>query len=131
MSLFDSAALPLNCDGNAILHIAAMRSGPQNIDILVAQNPSLVSARNYHGETPMEALDCRLEVERTTKSWGMKTNCISDQFCGFCENTVKTLIKMRDLTPTHTTPIDEARLKHGCTCGQCLKGFLLSNPDLN
>lgn len=128
MPLFNGLALghplwgPLDCTGNTILHIAAMRFDSQGVQLFLGQNPNLRATRNYHGETPIEALECHLEEERTTKSWGRKTNCISDQFRGFSENAVKTLMKLRGLT--HTTPIDEARLKYGCTCGQCLAGLL-------
>ncbi|QDS70673.1 hypothetical protein FKW77_001262 [Venturia effusa] len=127
MSLFSNLPLdhqlwgPLDCEGNTILHIAAMRFSHQDVASFLKEIPKLASTRNYHGETPTEALNRHLEEQRTTKSWGMKISCVSDQFRGFGDNTVKTLMELKGLT--HTTPIDEARLKYGCTCGQCLEGF--------
>jgi GNAT superfamily N-acetyltransferase len=112
----------LDYEGNTILHVAAMRSSPQSIDWILSQNPHLSNTRNYLGETPLDALERHLESQRTKSVIGFKTNHVSDQFTGFSDSSVLTIIKLKSLSSP--SQADVSRLKYGCTCGHCTAGVL-------
>lgn len=128
MPLFQSLALdhalwgPLDYVGNTVLHISAMRFDPHFVDRVLNQNPVLRNKRNYRGETPIEVLELEMEEQRTIKSWGMRSKCISDQFTGFSDRNVQTLINIKGLKDP--SPDEMAKLRYGCTCGRCTAGFL-------
>ena len=81
----------------------------------------LQSARNLEGETPLEALKCQLESDRTWKQVRMAQVVMSDLFPGFTTSQVECLKLLEDPNPS---PDGLLRLTFGCSCKECLGGFL-------
>ncbi|KAH8722276.1 hypothetical protein BGZ61DRAFT_586895 [Ilyonectria robusta] len=123
--------------GNTILHLAAMSRKTEAVDLIQSNLPHLASIRNMEGYTPAEALRSDMELRRTR--FGM-----SDKFEGFGRSDVTCLAALTStdiLYPNESTDFDTGttasateeqlsktsntlRLKYGCTCGQCIGGFL-------
>lgn len=108
---------------NNILHVLAQTAKVESLAwalrLPVADN--LRSARNLEGETPLEVLRCQLESERTWRQVGMAQVVMSDLFSGFTPEQVECLKLLEYLNPSS----DELmRLAFGCSCGECLGGFL-------
>jgi GNAT superfamily N-acetyltransferase len=111
--------------GNTILHLAAVRSKSGCVKWILSKAPEpLRSIRNHAGETALEALEFHLESERTKQgdSYLTVTFHLSDLFKGFPEESLRCLIELKSLVDV--TGAEKARLKYGCTCGECLSGFL-------
>ena len=109
---------------NNILHVLAREGKAESLTWVLARPfaHELRSARNLEGETPLEALESQLESDRTWKQFGAMQVVTSDLFSGFATNQVeclKLLSGVEDLSPNTM-----CRLTFGCTCGQCLGGFL-------
>jgi hypothetical protein len=112
-------------NGDTVLHIAAKSSKIACLTWIVnsTSGARLLNIRNGAGYTPLEALEARLERERICKPYGWcRTICIADKFDGFGDNSVACLLKLTGLE----LPTDEQRqrARFGCSCGQCLAGFL-------
>jgi hypothetical protein len=72
--------------------------------------------------TELEKLELALERKRTRYEHGMLTVVVSDRFKGHADADVKKLLQLRDVvTPS---PDEFARIKYGCTCSECLGGWL-------
>ncbi|KAI0520845.1 hypothetical protein F5B22DRAFT_598604 [Xylaria bambusicola] len=145
-SVEENAPLLMHVDeaGNTILHVAAIGRKAEPVSYLMSQNPHLAERRNFKGYTPLEALQSNLEDQRR---WRV---VLGDSFAGFCQSDTARLATLAgteifDLTKLSDRTIsaissatDEVarrtpeanlirstlRLKHGCTCGQCIGGFL-------
>ena len=92
---------------------------------ILSKAPELLrNIRNHAGETALEALEFHLESERTKRESYFSTRIyhVSDLFKGFDEQSVMCLIKLKSLVDV--TGSEKIRLKYGCTCGECLSGFL-------
>ncbi|KAJ6112318.1 hypothetical protein N7523_008379 [Penicillium sp. IBT 18751x] len=111
-----------DADGNTVLHLAATNIKPNSIQWILRRDKVLLHQRNTHGETPLDALLASLEDSRTTRRFNALTEDISDQFSGFSDNAVDCLKFLNG--GTEVTDVDWQRLKYGCTCGQCISGFL-------
>jgi len=137
-------------DGNTILHSAADGRKAETIAWLRAKHPSLTDVRNAWGHTPLEALQSSLEKHRTRRRAGMPISVALDRFEGFSQPDIASLAALTgteifDLTklsdqdisavssaaddavsrvPKITTIRHTLRLKYGCTCGECIGGFL-------
>ncbi|RYP67905.1 hypothetical protein DL769_005641 [Monosporascus sp. CRB-8-3] len=72
--------------------------------------------------TPLEAAMSGLERRRTQFDDGLRVHPVSDRFMGFSDAEVSCLVHLRSLT--NPSSLDLQRLKFGCTCGQCIDGFL-------
>lgn len=109
---------------NTILHAAAINYSHQSIEQILSQHSDLLNNRNKLGETPTEAFEFHLESQRT----GATTDSVdiglhvSDDFRGFSRESILFLIKLKGLV--NITELERLRLHYGCTCGQCLSGFL-------
>ena len=138
--------------GNTLLHIASMSSKPELVSFLLSKVPRLAAVRNKKGHTALEALQNQLECERTRRSVGLMTLVISDAFRGFDASSIACLAvlertavsEISSLSPREIDAIWSAtdeeirrapqldvagirktlRYKYGCTCGQCIGGFL-------
>lgn len=111
--------------GDSILHVAAKASKPACLGWLLQQPTiaALVNATNYAGHTPFEALKSKLERSRVQAPYGVKrSRLVADTFEGFEEDAVTCLL----LFQTSNEPFLEQRMraKFGCSCGECLDGFL-------
>ncbi|KAI1424431.1 hypothetical protein F5Y12DRAFT_456447 [Xylaria sp. FL1777] len=139
--------------GNTILHVAALGRKAEPISYIMSKIPQLAEKRNCDGYTPLEALQSSLDQQRTRQTIGGPRgviDVISDSFTGFCQSDIECLAALTgteifDLTKLSDRDIwaassatDEMasrdrkvnlirntlRLKYGCTCGQCVGGFL-------
>ncbi|KAH7013298.1 hypothetical protein EDB80DRAFT_863261 [Ilyonectria destructans] len=137
VAMEEPTVLSTDKKGNTILHIAAMSRKTEAVDLIQSNLPQLASIRNMEGYTPAEALRSDMELRRTT--FGM-----SDKFEGFGRSDVTCLAALTSTdifypsestdfdTETTASAIEEQlsnisntlRLKYGCTCGQCIGGFL-------
>ncbi|KAI9649054.1 hypothetical protein NHQ30_001621 [Ciborinia camelliae] len=113
---------------NTLLHITACEYKPLSVKWLmdnVNDKQCLTLARNIDGYTPLESLQDRLEIDRTRRSHGLMKIVFSDKFTGFTPDSVacKALLMTGSL-PQNLPDIQVQRLKYGCTCGECIGGFL-------
>lgn len=139
-------------DGNTLLHIASMSSKPELVSFILSRASHLTAVRNKKGFTPVEALQNQLERQRTRKSNGHSSLVTSDEFKGFSASSIACLAALENtaafdlsiLSPRdiervwaatdeqirRAPQLDVAgmrktmRYKYGCTCGQCIGGFL-------
>ncbi|GAB1217283.1 hypothetical protein ATERTT37_006519 [Aspergillus terreus] len=80
------------------------------------------TARNIDGYTPLEALQETLETRRTRKDYGFfRISNISDCFEGYPDAAVSCLSL---LSGQEALGLNRACLRYGCTCGECVGGFL-------
>ncbi|KAL8836538.1 MAG: hypothetical protein Q9170_002893 [Blastenia crenularia] len=110
--------------GNNIMHIMAVDCKTKSLGWLLGQHfaKALQSARNLEGDTPLEALASSLETRRIKTEVGMLTMPMSDEFDGFQEDEIHCLLRLKDLSKPNRLQI--AQIKFGCTCGECVAGFL-------
>jgi hypothetical protein len=95
---------------------------PNSIQWILRRAKVLLHQRNAHGKTPLDTLLESLEDGRTTRRLNALTEDISDRFSGFSDTAVGCLIFLNG--GTEVADVDWQRLKYGCTCGQCISGFL-------
>jgi GNAT superfamily N-acetyltransferase len=111
-----------------VLHLAACKLKPLSVNWLlknVDTNKRLSSARTLKGLTPLEQLQDELETKRTQAEMGVRTVDNSDNFTGFVPGAVSCLAALKKTENNEKIDaIGHLRLKYGCTCGQCVGGFL-------
>jgi GNAT superfamily N-acetyltransferase len=123
ISAQDPHWLATDANGNTILHLAAVTSKSECVKWILSKAPEMLrNIRNHAGETALEALEFHLESERTKRGLFTRMFPVSDLFEGFREESVMCLIKLKSLVDV--TESEKTRLKYGCTCGECLSGFL-------
>ncbi|SPO05334.1 uncharacterized protein DNG_08021 [Cephalotrichum gorgonifer] len=111
--------------GDTVLHAAAKASKPRCVAWLLREltNPTFTKAENYAGYTPLEALRAKLEASRVQASYGHgRMQIVADQFDGFDEDSVTCLLLLQGVS--EPSPDQRMRAKFGCSCGECLGGFL-------
>jgi len=123
----DPCWLATDKDGNTLLHIAAVNFRPASVNCIMEQDfgPQMLEMRNSEGDTPLEAALIKLEAIRTRRVFdglGDLTVPRSDKFEGYSNASTICLAKLKGLR--EITNLDLARLAGGCTCGQCISGFL-------
>lgn len=135
-------------DGNTLLHIAAMACKPGAVVFLFSNVASLAAVRNKKGYTALEALRHEIELVRSRRSIANVTLVTSDAFDGFNFSTITCLATLEHETvfgmSRLSSPEIEAvylatedpsqpdvagvrkmmQYQYGCTCGQCIGGFL-------
>lgn len=74
-------------------------------------------------ETELKQLQAKCELTRTQSSTNRVLTDISDAFRGFDSETTIKLLQLQGLQHPYTTQ-QIARAKFGCTCGQCMEGFI-------
>jgi hypothetical protein len=114
----------VNNTRSTLLHLTACELKPSSTRWLldnVHLADSWKTARDINGYTPLEALQDKLETMRTQKEDMFRTLNISDGFKGYPEAAVSCLSL---LSGQDASGLDKARLQYGCTCGECLGGFL-------
>ncbi|ERF74444.1 hypothetical protein EPUS_03882 [Endocarpon pusillum Z07020] len=111
-------------EGNTLLHIAALNSQPRTVDWIMKNEfgEQMLSTRNDAGDTPLEATLMDLEGKRTRREVMNLTVPMSDKFEGYSKSSVLCIARLKGLTKA--SQLDLARLTFGCTCGQCIEGFL-------
>lgn len=140
-------------DGDTLLHIASSLCKPELVSFLVSSVPRLTAVRNKKGHTALESLQNHLERWRTRRDVAYVTVVTSDEFKGFDAPVIECLAALEhtaafDLSILSPRDIETAssateehirrglsqfdifgiqktlRYKYGCTCGQCIGGFL-------
>lgn len=119
----DPTWLSTDRHNNSILHVLARTAKAQCLAwaLRMPFAADLQSARNLEGETPLEALKCQLESDRTWRQFRMAQVVMSDLFSGFTTSQVECLKMLEDPNPC---PDGLLRLAFGCSCKECLGGFL-------
>ena len=135
--------------GNTILHSAVNGARPDAIARILPICPELADVRNALGYTPLEWALFRLETERTLEFAGPFTIHTSDFFEGFGQKDIACLAALKQVKVSDVSKMTEEdiagvwatggaadkspkaetiratfRIKYGCTCGQCIGGFL-------
>nr|KAK5441256.1 hypothetical protein LTR18_007100 [Exophiala xenobiotica] len=119
-------------DGNSVLHLVAKMFNVACVDWILKQDFStrLLETRNNNGETPLESLQFKLENLRTRMvTINGLTVPVSDRFEGHNDDAVRCLLLLQGLGSVESMVKLKGRnalqqIIRGCTCGQCLKGFL-------
>lgn len=110
--------------GDSVLHVAARASKPQCTQWLL-QQPDIeaFSKANHEGYTPLEALEAQLENQRVRTPFGNnRMNLLSDKFDGFDKPSVTCLLLLRGVEEPSSE--QRRRARFGCSCGNCIEGFL-------
>lgn len=120
----DPAWLSVDKHGCNIIHTVARDCKAESLSWLLQLPISgeLRSSRNLKGETPLEGLEDSLESRRTMRQVGGLTIPMADSFRGFALTEVRCLQLLKGLL--NPTPVQLDQLAYGCTCGECLGGFL-------
>lgn len=108
-----------------VLHIAASETKIQSVRWLlenVDDDQKLSSARDVDGYTPLEAFESHIETRRNRMEHGAMTIVIADKFQGHSAEAIGCLAALRKIE--NLSAIQYLRLKYGCTCGECIDGFL-------
>ena len=124
-STTDARWLKTNQDLNNALHTAATNLKPQTVQWLldnIEKTHKLSLVRNIDGLTPLEAAQDFLEIKRTQREYGMMTLVMSDLFAGFGDAAVQVVLALKSLSTLTDKELE--CIKFGCTCGECLGGFL-------
>lgn len=119
----DPTWLSTDRHNNNLLHVLARTAKAQSLAwaLRMPFAADLQLARNLEGETPLEALKCQLESDRTWRQVMMAQVVMSDLFSGFTTSQVECLKLLEDPNPS---PYGLLRLTFGCSCKECLGGFL-------
>ncbi|EFQ96928.1 hypothetical protein MGYG_08853 [Nannizzia gypsea CBS 118893] len=111
--------------GNTLLHLVLCSFKAQSAQWLMQKHSCLPSRRNVDGHTPLEVLEASMERRRSVNEYGWDRRAdISDQFTGFDNATISCLVLLRGLAPEQLSEDTLLQLRHGCTCGRCIGGFL-------
>ena len=112
----------INDKGNTILHCSAIASKNTTASWILDMRPDLKEWRNNKGETALDALLDLCETKRTQRQQNAATLSVSDEFKGFPDTTTSCLAVLKGMSSVNKT--EKLRLKFGCTCGRCIRGFL-------
>lgn len=140
----------VNDNGDTVLHMAVNNLRVAITRHILNTTPFLAEVRNANALTPLEHFRKHLDEKRSKFDNGMMTVDISDHFNGFPMKAVKclgllTATEYCDLTKLSPDKISQAiastnaqvvansditiirttlRLRFGCSCGNCIGGFL-------
>ncbi|KAF4981913.1 hypothetical protein FZEAL_2382 [Fusarium zealandicum] len=125
---------PVDVNGNTVLHLAAVRSWFKSVTYIVERYSQLSSMRNMQGYTPREALLRSMEMFRTKREADPRS---SDLFEGFDDASVGCIAVLRGFNIGDLAALSSShnmdylsRIKYGCSCGQCIDGFLSPRMQL-
>lgn len=130
-------------EGDSILHIAARGFKPECAKYILSRVPELAACRNNEGSTPLELLDDAMESVREPFR-EIARGVSGTRFTGFSHRVVacfgvlagKEVTELPDVVPEGVlSSLDwvanrgdivhgTLRIKYGCTCGECVAGFL-------
>ncbi|QKX63191.1 uncharacterized protein TRUGW13939_10360 [Talaromyces rugulosus] len=116
-----------------LLHTLARKLKPKSITWLLANVDAAESwktARDINGDSPLDVLKDFLEDIRTKRNLFMGNLHVSDDFQGFSPPAVECLSLLDIDRMGEDLGLSTSRLKYGCTCGQCIEGFLSSRMKL-
>ena len=124
LPLDDPVWLATDLHGRNVMHLVALMAKPKALAFLMTLPcaTQLASTRDLEGNTPLEWVQTVLNNMRFSQSLGTVTLPMSDEFQGYDADHVACLAQ---LTNTSTTNCDQMeRLRFGCTCGECIAGFI-------
>jgi GNAT superfamily N-acetyltransferase len=110
-----------------LLHTLARKLKPNSIMWLLENinaAESWKTARDINGDSPLDVLQDFLEDIRTKRNVLMGNLHVSDDFRGFPPPAVECLSLLGASSMCENSGFSTSRLKYGCTCGQCIEGFL-------
>ncbi|KUL83668.1 hypothetical protein ZTR_11068 [Talaromyces verruculosus] len=110
-----------------LLHTLARKLKPNSMMWLlenVNAAESWKTTRDINGDTPLDVLQDFLEDIRTKRNHLMGNMHVSDNFRGFPPPAVECLRLLDASSMFENSALSTSRLKYGCTCGQCIEGFL-------
>lgn len=122
--LHDQSWLMVDKAGGNLMHMLADTGKPESLKWLLGMpfGDLLRKQLNFEGETPLESMEATLEEKRLKTEIMMLTIPKSDDFEGYPPIYVACMVLLRKMaTPSD---LELARLTYGCTCGQCIAGFL-------
>lgn len=110
--------------GGNVMHMVADTGKPESLRWLLGLPfaDQLRQQLNFEGETPLESMRAALEERRLRTEINMLTIPRSDDFDGYPPNYVACMLLLRIMTTA--SDLELLRLTYGCTCGQCIAGFL-------
>lgn len=110
--------------GGNLMHMLADTGKPQSLKWLLGMPfaDQLRQQKNYEGETPLESMEATLEGTRVKMEVGLMTIARSDDFAGYSPQHVECMALFRNMTAPSKTELQQ--LTYGCTCGQCIAGFV-------
>ena len=121
----DHCWLATDKQGNTVMHSAARNAKPKCIRWLLAKAfaAQMQATRNNDGDTPLDALFFKLEETRTQREFrGTRIDHVSDCFKGQSKAAVACIARLNGKTALGE--LERKRLTYGCTCGECLSGFI-------
>lgn len=120
----DQSWLTVDNAGGNLMHMVADTGKPESLRWLLALPFAdlLRQQLNSEGETPLESMEAALEERRIKVEANMLTIPNSDDFEGHPPIYVACMVLLR--TMTAPSDLELLRLTCGCTCGQCIAGFL-------
>lgn len=124
ISLDDTRWEARDDNGNTFLHLVSCSSKTQSTRWLIRSNPNLCHALNATGSTPLDALEEEMNQNREIRRFCAERTDISVQFAGFKPATTSCYALLKGLAPETLSEAEMSRLKFGCTCGNCIGGFL-------
>lgn len=139
-------------DGHTLLHMTALCRKSELVKLILAAAPQAATLRNSKGYTAAEALQRDLDDQRTRRKMMQMTLVVSDKFSGYDASAIACIAAFQqfsasDLSTLSPQDIEVAvvatsdqirrsagidfsairktlQLKYGCTCGDCLGGFI-------
>lgn len=120
----DQSWLATDESGGNLMHMLAETGKPSSLQWLMKMPFAnrLRQQRNLEGEMPLETLEANAENLRIKREFGMMPRAWSDNFVGHAAQQVACMTMLRDLSNPSETVL--AQLTYGCTCGECIAGFL-------
>lgn len=120
----DSRWFATDLHGRNLMHCVAVSRKPKALAYLrtLPCASDLSTARDLGGDTPLEGLERRLDKSRTTNNMGDMIVTMSDEFKGHSAKDVASLAQLTGTSTTDSLQMD--RLRFGCTCGECIAGFI-------
>jgi len=122
--LYDQSWLTVDKAGGNLMHMVANTGKPESLRWLLGLPfaDQLRHQLNFEGETPLESMEAALEERRLKTEINMLTIPRSDDFEGYPPNYVACMVLLGNMTTP--SELELSRLTYGCTCGQCIAGFL-------
>lgn len=122
--LHELSWLTVDKAGGNLMHMVAETGKPESLRWLLGLPfaDQLQQQLNLEGETPLESTRAALEERRLKTEINMLTIPRSDDFEGYPPNYVACMAMLRIMTAP--SDLELLRLTYGCTCGQCIAGFL-------
>ena len=120
----DPSWLATDLHGRNIMHVLALMGKPRALAFVktLPCATQLSSTRDLEGNTPFEWLRTKLDDIRCSQPFGGAILPMSDEFEGHGADHVACLAQLTSTSTTDSSQME--RLRFGCTCGECIAGFI-------